>query len=127
MTPDVELDRQSLEHLMTLVREFVRARDWESFQKPAALAVSASIELGELLELFQWLTDEEVESYLEKDDYRALLAGELADVMIYLLRIADTAGISPTRAILDKLEKNADKYPAEEWRGRIPSKTKESQ
>ncbi len=127
MTPYPEPTRHTLEELMTLVREFVRVRDWESFQRPTALAVSASIELGELLELFQWLTDEEIEAHLENDEYRALLAGELADVMIYLIRIADTAGINPTRAILDKLEKNSDKYPADEWRGRIPSKTKESQ
>ncbi|MFQ5832042.1 MAG: nucleotide pyrophosphohydrolase [Candidatus Thorarchaeota archaeon] len=127
MTPKAEPDKHTLEDLMILVRGFVRARNWESFQKPAALAVSASIELGELLELFQWLTDEEIETYLEDNEYRALLAGELADVMIYLIRIADTAGINPTRAILEKLAKNSDKYPAEEWRGRIPSKTKESQ
>ena len=127
MTSESEVENQSLDDLMVLIREFVRARDWESFQKPAALAVSASIELGELLELFQWLTDHEIAEYLKNDDYRESLAGELADVMIYMIRLADVTGINPTQAILDKLAKNSSKYVADEWRGRIPSKTKESQ
>lgn len=127
MKGEGEVEYQSLEDLMVLIREFVQARDWESFQKPAALAVSASIELGELLELFQWLTEEEIGEYLKNDGYRESLAGELADVMIYMIRLADVTGISPTQAILDKLTKNSSKYAADEWRGRIPSKTKESQ
>ena len=127
MTNDSEVEYQSLDDLMVLIREFVKARDWESFQKPAALAVSASIELGELLELFQWLTEEEIGEYLKNDDYRDSLAGELADVMIYMIRLADVTGISPTKAILDKLAENSSKYLVDEWRGRIPSKTKESQ
>jgi NTP pyrophosphatase (non-canonical NTP hydrolase) len=127
MNHEGEVENQSLDDLMVQIREFVRARNWESFQKPAALAVSASIELGELLELFQWLTEEEIGEYLKNDDYRESLAGELADVMIYMIRLADVTGISPTRAILDKLAKNSSKYVADEWRGRIPSKTKESQ
>jgi len=127
MKGEGEVEYQSLDDLMVLIREFVQARDWESFQKPAALAVSASIELGELLELFQWLTDEEIGEYLKNDDYRESLAEELADVMIYMIRLADVTSISPTRAILDKLAKNSSKYAADEWRGRIPSKTKESQ
>jgi len=127
LTHEGEAENQSLDDLMVLIREFVRARDWESFQKPAALAVSASIELGELLELFQWLTDEEIGEYLKNEEYRESLAGELADVMIYMIRLADVTGISPTQAILDKLAKNSSKYLAGEWRGRIPSKTKKSQ
>ena len=126
MTNEEEVEYQSLDDLMVLIRKFVQARDWEHFQKPAALAVSASIELGELLELFQWLTEDEIGEYLKDDEYRAALAGELADVMIYMIRLADVTGINPTQAILDKLEKNSAKYMADEWRGRIPSKTKES-
>ncbi|MFX1265140.1 MAG: nucleotide pyrophosphohydrolase [Promethearchaeota archaeon] len=125
MTNEGEDEYQSLDDLMVLIRKFVQARDWESFQKPAALAVSASIELGELLELFQWLTEEEIAEYLKDDQYRESLAGELADVMIYMIRLADVTGINPSQAILDKLAKNSSKYLVDEWRGRIPSKTKE--
>ncbi|MFX1603998.1 MAG: nucleotide pyrophosphohydrolase [Promethearchaeota archaeon] len=127
MTNEGEDEYQSLDDLMVLIRKFVQARDWESFQKPAALAVSASIELGELLELFQWLTEEEIAEYLKDDQYRESLAGELADVMIYMIRLADVTGINPSQAILDKLAKNSSKYLVGEWRGRIPSKTKEFQ
>ena len=127
MTNEAEVESQSLDDLMALIRGFVQARDWESFQKPAALAVSASIELGELLELFQWLTDEEIAEYLEHDEYRESLAGDLADVMIYMIRLADVIGINPSRAIVDKLARNSSKYLVDEWRGRIPSKTKEFQ
>jgi dCTP diphosphatase len=114
----------SLEDLMFIIREFIEERNWQSFQKPASLAMSAAIELGELLELFQWLTHDEIDTQLEKEEYRESLADEIADVFIYLLRIADTASISPTNAILDKIQKNAQKYPVKDWRGKIPDKVR---
>ncbi len=125
MKNEGSVESQSLDDLMVLIREFVQERDWESFQKPAALAVSATIELGELMELFQWLTDDEIGEYLKNEAYRKSLAGELADVLIYLIRLADVTGIDPTHAVVDKLAKNSSKYPVNDWRGRIPSKTKE--
>ncbi|TFG08127.1 nucleotide pyrophosphohydrolase [Candidatus Thorarchaeota archaeon] len=114
----------TLDDIMLVVREFVEERDWTKFQKPRALAISAAIEMGELLELFQWRTDKETTSLLEDSDYRGALADEIADVMIYLIRIADTAGISPTAAILKKMTSNREKYPAEEYRGKRPEKFK---
>ena len=114
----------SLEDLMVLIRKFIEKRDWQGFQKPVSLAMSAVIELGELLELFQWLTHEEIDEQLESEEYRMLLAEELADVFIYLLRIADTTSINPTQAILEKMKKNDKKYPMEEWRGKIPDKVR---
>jgi NTP pyrophosphatase (non-canonical NTP hydrolase) len=114
----------SLEELMAQIREFIDERDWQGFQKPASLASSAVIELGELLELFQWLTHEEINAQLENAEYREKLAEELADVLIYLLRIADTTSIDPTDAILKKMKKNAEKYPVKDWRGKIPDKVR---
>lgn len=114
----------SLEDLMNIIRKFIEERNWQSFQKPSSLALSAVIELGELLELFQWLTHEEIDIHLENEEYRASIAEELADVFIYLLRIADTTSINPTHAILDKMMKNAQKYPVKDWRGKIPDKVK---
>lgn len=115
-------ESSSLEELMTLIRHFVQERDWEGFQKPAALAMSASIEMGELLERFQWLSDDEIIKLLEDSMYRESLADEIADVVVYMLRLCDTTGIDPTDAILRKLEKNKQKYPLDEWKGRIPDK-----
>ena len=120
----MEKESHSLEDLMALVREFVQERDWEGFQKPSSLAISAAIETGELLERFQWLTHEEITELLKNEDYRMSVADEIADVMIYVLRLADTIGIEPSRAILRKLEKNKSKYPVEDWKGKIPDKVR---
>ncbi len=110
----------TFEEITRLIREFVDERDWNQYHKPAALAVSASIEAGELLELFQWKTDEEVRESLQSEKYRTALADEIADVMIYLLRLADTVGIDAARAIADKMKKNAAKYPASRFQGVRP-------
>ena len=112
---------------MSIIREFVKERGWERYHRPESLAVSASIEIGELLELFQWLDDEEIERYLRDDAFRFRLASEIADVMIYLLRLADVTGINPSDAILDKMKENEKKYPSDKWHSRIPSKTREHQ
>ena len=113
-----------MDSLLAAIREFVRKRDWEKYHKPASLAISASIEAAELLELFQWLNDEEIETYLDDSQFRSKLSDEIADVLIYVLRLADVVEIDPARAILRKLKQNEEKYPEESWRGRIPSKTK---
>jgi dCTP diphosphatase len=109
---------------MALVRQFVEERDWTKYHRPSSLAISAAVEVGELLELFQWRTDEDVEAALKKEEYRVALADEIADVMIYLLRLCDTLGISPSTAVMDKITKNARKYPASESRGKDPHRIK---
>ncbi|MHA2359986.1 MAG: nucleotide pyrophosphohydrolase [Candidatus Thorarchaeota archaeon] len=113
---------QTLDELIDIIRRFVRERDWEQFNKPSALAVSASIEMGELLELFQWKSDEDVGVALQDEKFKAALAGEIADVLVYLLRICDKVGIDPTETIVEKMKKNAEKYPVDEWKGKAPSK-----
>lgn len=112
----------SLDELISLIRDFVAKRNWEQYNKPAALAVSASIEMGELLELFQWKSDDDVQKALEDQEFIASLESEIADVMVYLLRICDKAGINPSKAIAKKMKRNAAKYPVDEWKGKAPSK-----
>ena len=121
MTDDESLP---LEEIMALIRSFVAERNWEPFHKPSALAVSASVEMGELLEKFQWLTNDEIIEMLENEEYREGLADEIADVIIYLLRLGEVTGIKPTTAILHKMKKNEQKYPASEWRDKIPDKVR---
>jgi NTP pyrophosphatase (non-canonical NTP hydrolase) len=116
----------TLNELISLIRKFVEERNWEQYNKPAALAVSASIEMGELLELFQWKSDEEVLEALNDKEFKLALAGELSDVMVYLLRICDKAGIDPTHAIVEKMKQNSEKYPIDEWEGKAPSKLNQS-
>ena len=118
LTPE---DR-SLNDLMVDIRQFVEDRDWSMFHRPTALAISTAIETGELLELFQWRSDAEVETSLQSEKYLQALSDEIADVLIYILRLADVTGINPTEAILNKMKKNRAKYPAKEWRSRAPNK-----
>lgn len=116
----------TLDEIISLIREFVRERNWEQFNKPTALAISASIEMGELLELFQWKSDEEIIDAIKDKDFNSALAGEIADVMVYLLRICDKAGINPSKAIVEKMKRNSEKYPVKEWEGKAPSKLNRS-
>ena len=119
-------ESMSLEEMMALIRKFIKARDWEDFQKPSALAVSAAIEMGELLERFQWLTNEEISTLLQNDEYRESIADEISDIIIYMIRLADTTDIKLTESILKKMQKNEEKYPVSEWKGRIPDKVRNS-
>ena len=112
----------TLDEVVSLIRNFVQQRNWEQYNKPSALAVSASIEMGELLELFQWKSDDDVIEALQDKDFKSALSGEIADVMVYLLRICDKAGIDPAKAIIEKMKRNSEKYPVEEWKGKAPSK-----
>ncbi|MBS3795748.1 MAG: nucleotide pyrophosphohydrolase [Candidatus Thorarchaeota archaeon] len=109
-----------MRELVDIICEFVRERDWEQFHQPKSLAISAGVEMGELLELFQWLTDEEVEQALTEDHYREKLSHEIADIMIYLLRLADVASIDASSAIMSKMDVNRQKYPATDVEGRRP-------
>lgn len=101
--------------LLEKIRRFNGDRDWERFHTPKNLSVSVMIEAGELAEVFQWLTPSES---AQPDRETVERAGEeIADVLIYLLNLADKLGIDPVRAAEEKLSKNALKYPAEVCRG----------
>ncbi len=99
------------------LREFAQDRDWDQFHSPKNLAISISVEAAELLELFQWSRGKDGWDCLDDDSIRARSAEELADILLYVIRFADKAGIDLERAALHKLERNAAKYPAEKFRG----------
>ena len=105
-----------LEALREELRVFAKERDWEKFHSPKNLASALSVEASELLEIFQWLTPEESSSLCKADLERA--SEELGDVLIYLVRLADTLGIDLADSARRKLEKNKAKYPVEKCRGR---------
>lgn len=99
------------------MRRFCAAREWERFHSPKNLSIALAVEAGELLERFQWLTEDESRRIARRpDDYRAVVE-ELADVMIYLLRLADQLNVDLDRAVADKMQKNAEKYPIDLARG----------
>lgn len=110
-------DFQSLEvtALQLRLREFADARDWEQFHSPKNLAMALAGEAGELLEIFQWLS--ETQSSDLDDDDRARAAEEIADIQIYLLRLADVLGVSMSAAVADKIADNERKYPVGESKG----------
>lgn len=97
------------------LREFTAARDWDQFHSPKNLAMALAVEASELLEIFQWLTEEQ--SRAPAPEARAAAAEEIADVLLYLVRISDRLGIDPAEAARAKLVKNAQKYPVEKARG----------
>jgi len=103
------------------IREFLRGfaadRDWDQFHTPKNLAMALAGEAGELLEIFQWLTPEE-SSAIAGDPVRArALADELVDILQYVVRLADVAGVDLDAAFWAKFEENARRYPADEVRG----------
>ena len=108
----------TLAHLRRRVAEFVAARDWEQFHTPRNLSVSIAIEAAELLECFQWLTDEQAMAAVRDKAQQAAIADELADVLIYGLSLANALGVDVSTIVLDKLERNERRFPVEKWRGR---------
>ena len=107
---------QDIPALQTALRAFAREREWEQFHSPKNLAAALSVEAAELLEHFQWLTEEQSRNL--PLDKRAQVAGELADVLLYALQLADKLGIDPLDAAWKKLQVNEEKYPVERAKGR---------
>src|SRR5262245_4759675 len=106
---------RDLEELKLRVRQFVAERDWDRFHSPKNLAMALSVEAAELVELFQWQTEEE--SNAPDAERRRRIAEELADVLWFLVRIADRLDIDLLDAAGRKLTANAAKYPADQVRG----------
>lgn len=98
-----------MEELRNALREFARARDWAQFHSPKNLSMALSVEAAELLELFQWKTEDETRALGEADLGRA--REELADVFLYLISLADRLGVDLEVAAREKLRVNAEKYP----------------
>lgn len=111
-------DRTTIAELRELVRRFVDARDWRQFHTPKNLSMSLAIEAAELMEHFQWLTPEESRRLAEQPDRLHAVGEELADVLCYALAMANELGLDVATALADKMVKNAEKYPAEQFRGR---------
>ncbi|HEU4850867.1 MAG TPA: nucleotide pyrophosphohydrolase [Telluria sp.] len=109
------MDQGDLERMRDLVRAFVAERDWEQFHTPKNLASALTVEAAELLEHFQWLAAGE-RAELGDAKLRAV-RHELADVLFYLLRIADRLDVDLDTALQEKMALNREKYPADKVRG----------
>ncbi|MCW8886060.1 MAG: nucleotide pyrophosphohydrolase [Motiliproteus sp.] len=107
-----------IEALQQKIQKFADERDWDQFHNPKNLVMALSVEASELLEEFQWLTPEQSAQLKSEDPERhQRVEDEIADVAVYLLRLADKLDIDLESAIAQKMAKNDTKYPADKVRG----------
>jgi dCTP diphosphatase len=106
-----------IERLQSRARDFAIERDWEQFHLPRSLVLALTGEVGELSELFQWVSDAGVPAWINVPENRSRLEEEMADVFLYLLRLAEVTGVDLSAATEAKLELNAKKYPVDRARG----------
>jgi len=109
----------TLAELRRIVAEFVDRRDWHQFHTPKNVAMSLAIEAAELMEHFQWLTAEQSRAVAERPERLSAVAEELADVLCYVLAMANELGLDLSTALRRKMDKNEQKYPAPQYRGRF--------
>jgi len=100
-----------LSALQATLRQFAADRAWQPFHNPKNLAMALLVEAAELTEIFQWMTPDEAARTRDTPAVQQHLGEEMADVLLYLLQLADHTGIDLEQAVADKLIKNAQKYP----------------
>jgi NTP pyrophosphatase (non-canonical NTP hydrolase) len=105
-----------MQELIKKIKESREARDWEQYHSPKNLVMALSVEVAELAEHFQWLTQRE--SHNLSNDKLKNVREEIGDIMIYLANLADKLGIDPLAAAHEKLKKNELKYPVNQVRGK---------
>lgn len=106
-----------MERLRENLRTFAARRDWEKFHTPKNLAMALGGETGELLEIFQWLSETEAAEIMRDPHRSHQVEDELADVFLYLTRLADVLGVDLLDATARKMERNEHRYPAERVHG----------
>ena len=111
-------DSTTIAALRETVRTFVDARDWQQFHSPKNLSMALAIEAAELMEHFQWITPHASRQVGEEAPKLTAVSEELADVLCYVLAIANELNIDLATALREKMVKNEAKYPVEEYRGR---------
>jgi dCTP diphosphatase len=110
-----EPNPDALTQLRDALRDFAAERDWDKFHSPKNLAAALSVEAAELLERFQWLTEDESRALSPAD--LARVREEMADVLLYLVRLADKLDVNLLESARMKMKLNAQKYPVEKARG----------
>ncbi len=106
----------SIKDLQNRVVQFRDDRDWKQFHTPKDLAISISIEAGELLECFQWKDEVSVKKYIDSEK-SSEIREEMADVLMYLLNLSDVLGIDIIKEANKKIDRNSEKYPVEKAKG----------
>jgi NTP pyrophosphatase (non-canonical NTP hydrolase) len=103
--------------LKNKIEYFASERDWNQFHTPKNLAMALSVEASELVEIFQWLTQEESLNVSKDTKLKERVAEEVSDVLTYAIRLCDILNIDMEEALLKKIVKNGEKYPVEKAKG----------
>ena len=101
----------TLEGLRQRLVEFAAARRWEPYHTPKNLAAALSVEAGELLEIFQWLTPEQASAVMSDPERAHRVRDEVADVLAYLVQFCTAVGVDPLEALAAKIERNEHRFP----------------
>jgi dCTP diphosphatase len=120
---DILAGMSDLTEIRDAARSFIAEREWQQFQDPKSILLALVGEVGELAELLQWLPADEARDRLCKEPLHTRAAEEMADVLIYLVGLADQCGVDLGAAALAKINTSADKYPTDQNRGVAPDKT----
>ena len=107
----------TVSELKERVDGFISEREWNKYHKPKDLSISIVLESSELLEHFQWLTDDEIETMLKDSQKLQQIESELADIVIYCLSLSNTLHADLSNVVLRKLEEDEKKYPSEKVKG----------
>lgn len=99
------------------IKQFVSDRDWDQFHSVKNLVMALTVEAGELQEIFQWMSEDKSNKVAEDPETHSKVSDELADVFVYLLRVANKTGVDLETAVKNKMKKNALKYPVEKAKG----------
>lgn len=99
------------------IETFIKDRDWDQFHSVKNLSMALNVESSELLEIFQWMTEEKSNQLKDDPVLMEKVRDEVADIFFFLMRISAKADINLEEALLEKLKKNAKKYPVEKARG----------
>ena len=110
-------DRTTTGELKRLIQEFVDERDWGKYHNSKDIAIAINVEAGELLELFEWVREDEIPDLFEDPDKRRRLGEEMADVLMLCLNLAAVNGLDVAETVGRKLARNREKYPVDLVRG----------
>lgn len=117
-------NQAALNDLTDLVRKFAAERDWEQFHTVRNLVLALVGEVGELAAEVQWISDGQIAESFERQDKKSQVAAELADVLSYVLRLADVLDINLAEEVMKKISVNEERYPADKSRGSAEKYTK---
>ena len=115
--PDSSQPLVDVRRLSEVLEDFAQRRDWMQFHSPKNLAMALTGEVGELVEIYQWMSEEQSREATSDPETRTRIEHEMADVLLYLVRMASVSGIDLERAVREKLQLNERKYPSDLFKG----------